>query len=105
MVRATLSADSNATIVRTLVMDSITVDTLQGKFTLSADSVIAVTVGDGRYSWKFKRGAMGNLSLMNGSGGIYVDEDSLKCELVRLYSTLEAKSASTEAKSSEKAPE
>lgn len=97
MVRATLSADSNVTVVRTLVQDSIKIDTMQGKFSLSADSVISMTVGDGRYSWKFKRGTMGNLSLMNGSGGIYVDEDSLKCELIRLYSAPKAKSESADA--------
>lgn len=105
MVRATLSADSSATIVRTLVVDSITVDTLQGKFSMSADSVIAINVGDGRYSWKFKRSAVGNLTLMNGAGGIYVDEDSLKCELLRLYSTPKPKLVPSEAEASEKAPE
>lgn len=105
MVRAILSADSSATVVRTLVQDSIVVDTLQGKFSVGADSVVSIAVGDGRYSWKFKRSAIGNLALMNGSGEIYVDEDSLKCELIRLFVTPKTKAASVDVDSSKKVSE
>lgn len=100
MVRALLSADSSATVIRTLVLDSVIVDTLKGKFSMSADSVVSVAVGDGRYSWKFKRGALGNLSLLNGSGEFYVDEDGLKCEWIRLYSSPKIKPATSQVDSS-----
>lgn len=104
-IRATLSADSNVTIIRTLVVDSMVVDTLQGAFSLNADSVIAITVGDGRFSWKFKRSSLGNLALLNGAGDFYVDEDGLKSELVRVYAKPKTKPASTDTSSSEKVVE
>ena len=84
IVRAVLAADSSVAVIRTLIMDTISVDTLKGKYAVGSDSVITLSVNDWR-NWSFKRNAMGNLELLNGSGQVYLNEDGLKCELVRIF--------------------
>jgi len=84
IVRVVLSADSGVTMVRTQVMDTIVVDTLQGSYAMGADSVITFSMPAWR-NWNYKRNSMGNLELLNGSGQVYLNEDGLKCELIRIF--------------------
>lgn len=104
IIRAVLAEDSSATIFRTVVNDSAVADTLQGKFSMGADSVVSISVGED-YSWKFKRSAIGNLSLLNGTGEFYLDENGGKCVWVRILSKLKFKPASSNTDSSAKIPE
>lgn len=103
MIRADFSADSNVTLVRSIVKDSIVMDTLHGKFSMTIDSVVSVT--SGHYSWKFKRNSFGNLFLMNGAGEIYIDKDGLKCEWLRIYALPKTTPAKTIVDSLKKAEE
>lgn len=84
IVRAIFSVDSNATIIRTLINDTLAVDTLHGVYSMTADSVVTVAAGEG-IKWKFKRSSLGNLALLNGAGEIYKAEDGLKRELIRIF--------------------
>lgn len=84
IVRAVLAADSSVSVIRTLVMDTMSVDTLQGKYEVGADSVITVALPKWR-NWNFKRNSLGNLELLTNDGQVYLNEDDLKCELVRIF--------------------
>ncbi len=84
IARATFAADSSVTIVRTLVMDTMAVDTLQGKYEVGSDSIVSLSLPEWR-NWKFKRNHMGNLELLNGNGEVYLNEDELKYELIRIF--------------------
>lgn len=93
IVRAVLAADSSVTMIRTQIMDTIAVDTLQGKFGVGADSVITFSMANWR-DWKFRRNSLGNLELLNSSGQVYLTEDDLKCELVRIFTMPRMKTVS-----------
>ncbi|MBQ3714871.1 MAG: copper resistance protein NlpE N-terminal domain-containing protein [Fibrobacter sp.] len=84
IVRVVLAADSGVTIIRTTVMDSMSVDTLQGKYEMGADSVITFALPKWR-NWNFKRNSLGNLELLTNDGQVYLNEDEVKCELVRIF--------------------
>lgn len=84
IIRSVFAADSSVSVVRTIVMDTMAVDTLQGKYEVSSDSIITMALPNWR-TWKFKRNAMGNLELLNNDGQVYLNEDGLKNELVRIF--------------------
>lgn len=84
IIRSVFAADSSVSVVRTIVMDTMAVDTLQGTYEVSSDSIITMSLPNWR-TWKFKRNAMGNLELLNNDGQVYLNEDGLKNELVRIF--------------------
>lgn len=93
IVRAVLAADSSVSVIRTLVMDTMSVDTLQGKYEVGADSVITFALPKWR-NWNFKRNSLGNLELLTNDGQVYLNEDDLKCELVRIFTMPKMKAVS-----------
>ncbi|WP_295679730.1 hypothetical protein [uncultured Fibrobacter sp.] len=103
IVRAVFAADSGVTAIRTLVMDTMAVDTLQGKYEVGPDSIITLSLPKWR-NWNFKRNRMGNLELLNGSGQPYLNEDELKYELIRIF-TMPKMKAVPDSSGSQKAAE
>lgn len=78
-----LAEDSSLTVIQTLVGESMKVDTLRGKYSVSAETVF-VELSQGE-KWNLKRDVVGNLALLNGAGSVYEDENGLKAMLIRVH--------------------
>ena len=83
MVRVALSEDMKATVVQTVVRDSMEVDTLHGSYVVT-DSAVTITLSNGAH-WNYKRIKFGNLRYMTSAGTAYEDKDGLHADLVKIY--------------------
>ena len=82
MVRMEILADSSVAIEEIFVTDTATTDSLTGKFTLDSGRVV-VTFPEGN-RWRFEVGKSGNLALLTPKGTVYVDENGMKADLIRI---------------------
>ena len=67
MVRLTLGEDSSATAVKTLVTDSMKVDSLKGSYSV-LNETLSVALSEGSVKWNFKLDATGNLVMLRVRG-------------------------------------
>ncbi|MCR5378167.1 MAG: copper resistance protein NlpE N-terminal domain-containing protein [Fibrobacter sp.] len=94
MVRLTLGEDSSATAVKTLVTDSMKVDSLKGSYSV-LNETLSVALSEGSVKWNFKLDATGNLVMLTSAGTVYEDADGVKIELIRIYTKPKVKVADT----------
>lgn len=83
MARMELAEDSSATVVQTIVTDSMKTDTLKGTYAVNGD-VLSLSIPDVGMNLKFKRDSLGNMALMTGAGTIYEDADGMKFDMIRI---------------------
>ena len=83
MVRVTLSEDQNVDVVRTVVRDTMEVDTLKGTYAVT-DSAVTIALSNG-IRWNYKRVKFGNLRYMTSAGVAYEDKDGLHADLIKIY--------------------
>ena len=83
MARMELAEDSSATVVQTIVTDSMKTDTLKGTYAVNGD-VLSLSIPDVGMNLKFKRDSLGNMSLLTGAGTIYEDADGMKFDMIRI---------------------
>ena len=83
MIRMELAEDSSATLVQTVVTDTMKTDTLKGTYAVSGED-LSVSIPDASMHLKFKRDTLGNMALMTGAGTVYEDADGMKFELIRI---------------------
>lgn len=89
MVRMVLSEDSTVSFVQTFVTDTMKTDSLKGKFSLDSGKV-TIDIENGP-QMKFLVEKSGSLSMLTGSGTMYVDQDSMKADLIRIYNVPKGK--------------
>ena len=82
VVRMELLADSNVTVEQTFVTDTMKTDSLTGKFTMDSGRVV-VTFPEGNH-WRFQIEKSGSLSMLTAKGTVYVDENGMKADLIRI---------------------
>jgi len=83
MIRMELAEDSSATLVQTVVTDTMKTDTLKGTYAVNGED-LSVSIPDASMHLKFKRDTLGNMALMTGAGTVYEDADGMKFELIRI---------------------
>ena len=83
MARMELTEDSSATVVQTIVTDSMKTDTLKGTYAVNGE-VLSLSIPDVEMNLKFKRDSLGNMALMTGAGTIYEDADGMKFDMIRI---------------------
>ena len=91
MVRVTLDKDLSASVVQTVVRDSMEVDTLTGTYTVT-DSAVSITLSNGTH-WNYKRVKFGNLRYMTSAGVAYEDKDGLHADLIKIFKPVSVKRA------------
>ena len=83
MVRVTLAEDMNASVVQTIVRDTMQVDTLTGTYVVT-DSTVKISLANGIH-WNYKRVKFGNLRYMTSAGVAYEDKDGLHADLIKIF--------------------
>lgn len=84
MVRMNLNEDMSVVVVQAKIMDSLITDTLTGTYEVT-DSTVRVSLLNNTIRWNYKRGSMGMLSYMTSNGSVYLDENGLGADLIRIF--------------------
>ena len=92
-VRMELAEDSTLLFVQTLVTDTAKVDTLKGKYSFN-DGKVAVVLDDGQHL-NFVVDKYGALSMLTGAGTVYLDENGMKADLIRILNAPKKKEGET----------
>ena len=87
MVRLTLKEDMSAEAVQSTLRETVTVDTLKGSYVVT-DSTVKVTLSGNGIHWNFKRIGSGNLSFLTSAGTVYVNENGLPADFIKIYKPL-----------------
>lgn len=90
-VKMTLAEDSSATIQETIITEETKMDTLQGTFSVTPEKVVVILPEN--KTWSFKVGFSGALELLTGAGTVYVDENGMKADLIRILSSVKKDSS------------
>lgn len=83
MVQMTLAEDSTLVFKQTIRTDTMKTDSLKGKYSFS-DGKVSVEIEDGTHL-NFLVEKSGALSMLTGAGTVYVDENGMKADLIRIY--------------------
>ena len=83
MARMELAEDSSATVVQTIVTDSMNTDTLKGTYAVNGEE-LSLSIPDAAMNLKFRRDSLGNMALLTGAGTIYEDADGTRFEMIRI---------------------
>lgn len=81
-VRMELAEDSTLLFVQTLMTDTVKVDSLRGKYSFG-DGKVSVVLDDG-LRLNFAVDKYGALSMLTGAGTVYLDENGMKADLIKI---------------------
>ena len=81
-VRMELAEDSTLLFIQTIITDTAKVDSLKGKYSFS-DGKVAVVLDDGLHL-NFAVEKYGALSMLTGAGTVYLDENGMKADLIKI---------------------
>ena len=82
MARMELAEDSTLLFVQTLMTDTVKVDSLRGKYSFG-DGKVSVVLDDG-LRLNFAVDKYGALSMLTGAGTVYLDENGMKADLIKI---------------------
>ena len=88
-----LAEDSTLLFIQTLVTDTIKVDSIKGKYSFNSGKV-SVVLDDGLHL-KFAVEKYGALSMLTGAGTVYLDENGMKADLIRIITVPKKKEGET----------